>query len=81
MGTIKYRKGKYITEAEEIKKRWQEYTEELYKKSLNDPGNQSGVVTHLEPEILQCEVKGALGSTTTNEASEGDGLQLGYFKS
>ena len=81
MGHDKRKKWKDLTEAKEIKKRWQEYTEELYKKSLNDPDNQSGVVTHLEPEILECEVKGALGSVTTNQASEGDGLQLGYFKS
>jgi len=80
-GHDKGKKWKDLTEAKEIKKRWQEYTEELYKKSLNDPDNQSGVVTHLEPEILECEVKGALGSVTTNQASEGDGLQLGYFKS
>ena len=64
MGTIKDRNGKNLTEAEEIKKRWQEYTEELYKKGLNDPDNYDGVVTHLEPDILECEVKRALGSIT-----------------
>ena len=58
-----------LTEAEDIKKRWQEYTEELYKKYLNDPGNYDGVITHLEPDILECEVKGTLGSITMNKAS------------
>ena len=62
MGTIKNRNGKDLTEATEIKKRWQEYTEELYKKDLNDADNLDGVITHLEPDILECEVKGALGS-------------------
>ena len=66
MGTIKDRKGKDLTEAEEIKRRWQEYTEELYKKGLSDRNNHNGVVTHLEPDILQCEVKWALGSITMN---------------
>ena len=61
-----------ITEAEEIKKRWQEYTEEIHKKGLNDPDNHDGVVAHLEPDILECEVKWALGSITTNNASGGD---------
>ena len=79
MGTIKKRNSKDLTE-EEIKKRWQEYTE-LYKKDLHDPDNHDGVVTHLEPDILECEVKQALGSITTNKASEGDGFQLSYFKS
>ena len=80
MGTIKDRNGKDLTEAEDTKKRWQEYTEELYKKGLNDSDNYDGVVTHLEPEILQCEVKWALGSITTNlvEVME---FQLSYFKS
>ena len=64
MGTIKDRKGKNLTEVEEIKKRWQEYTEELYKKHLNDQDNHDGVVTHLEPDIPECEVKWALGSIT-----------------
>ena len=63
-----------LTEAEDIKKRWQEYTEELYKKDLNDPGNHDGVITHLEPDILECEVKWALGSITTQKASRGDGI-------
>ena len=69
------------TEAEDIKKRWQQYTEELYKKDLNDPDNHDGVITHLEPDILEFEIKGALGSITTNKASGGDGIQLSYFKS
>jgi len=72
MGTIKDRNGMDLTEAEEIKKRWQEYTEELYKKDLNDPGNHDGVFTHLEPDILECEVKWALGSIIMNKASGGD---------
>ena len=65
-----------LTEGEEIKKRWQEYTEKLYKKDLNDPDNQDGVITHLEPDILECEVKWALGSITTNKASGGDGIPV-----
>ena len=73
MGSIKDRNGKNLTEAEDIKKRWQEYTEELYKKDLHDPDNHDGVITHLEPDILECEVKWALGSITTNKASGGDG--------
>jgi len=81
MGTIKDRYSKDLTEAEDIKKRWQEYTEELYKKDLNDPHNHDGVVIHLEPDILECEVKWALGSITTNKPSGGDGIQLSYFKS
>ena len=67
-------------EAEDIKKRWQKYTE-LYKKNIHDPDNHNGVVTHLEPEILECEVKWVLGSITMNKASEGGGIQLSYFKS
>ena len=67
MGTIKNRNGKDLTEAKEIKKRWQEYTEELYQKSLNDPENHNSVVTHLEPEMLECEVKWALGNITKNK--------------
>ena len=63
-----------LTEAEDIKKRWQEYTEELYKKDLNDPDNHNGVITHLEPDILECKVKWALGSITTNKASRGNGI-------
>jgi len=74
MDIIKDRNGKKRTEAEEIKKRWQEYTEELYKKNINDPDNHDGVVIHLEPDILECEVKWALGSITTNKASGGDGI-------
>jgi len=74
MGMIKSRNSKDPSEAEEIKKRWQEYTEELYKKGLNDPDNHDGVITHLEPDILECEVKWALGSITMNKASGGDGI-------
>ena len=83
MGSIKDRNGMQITEAEDIKKRYQEYTKELYKKDLHDPDNHNGVLTHihLEPDILECEVKWALESITTNKASGGDGLQLSYFKS
>ena len=69
MGTVKDRNGTDLTEAEDIKKRWQEYTEELYKKDLHDPNNHDGVITHLEPDILECEAKWALGSTTMNKAS------------
>ena len=81
MGLIKDRNGIDITEEEDIKKRWQEYTEELYKKDLHDQDNHDGVITHLEPDILECEVKWALGSITTNKASGGDEFQLSYFKS
>ena len=81
MGMIKDRNGKDLTEAEEIKKRWQEYTEELYKKGLNDLDNHSGMVTHLESDILECEVKWALGSITTNKDSGSDAFHLSYFKS
>ena len=70
-----------LTEAEDIKKRWQEYTQELYKKDLHDPDNHHGVITLLQPDILECEAKWALGSITTNKASGGDGFQLSYFKS
>ena len=69
-----------LTEAEDIKKRWQEYTEELYKKDLHDPDNHDGVITHLEPYILECEVKWALGSITTNQASGGDGIPVELFQ-
>ena len=69
-----------LTEAEDIKKRWQEYTEELYQKDLHDPGNYAGVITHLEPDILECEVKWALESITTNKASEGDGIPAELFQ-
>ena len=72
MGPIKDRNSKDVTEAKEIKKRWQEYTEELYKYGLKDPDNHSGVVAHLEPDILECEVKWALGNITTNKPSGGD---------
>ena len=73
MGSIKDRNGMYLTKAEDIKKRWQEYTEELYKKELHNPDNHDGVITHLEPDILECEVKWALESITTNKASGGEG--------
>ena len=76
MSTIKDRNGMDLTEAEEIKKRWQEYTEQLYKKDLHDPDNHSGVITHLEPDILECEVRWALESITTNKASGGDGIPV-----
>jgi len=74
MGTIKDRNGKDLTEAEDFKKRCQEYTEELYKKDLNDPDNLDGVITHLEADILACKVKRGLGSITTNKARGGDGI-------
>ena len=80
MGTIKDKNGKDLTEAEEIKKRWQEYTEELHRKGLNDLDNHDGVVTHLEPDNLECEVKWALGSITTNKASGGDGILIELFQ-
>ena len=80
MGTIKDRNGRDLTEAEDIKKRWQEYTEELYKKDLHSPDNQDGVITHLEPDILECEVKWALGSNTMNKASGGDGIPAELFQ-
>ena len=76
MGSIKDRNGMDITEAEDIKKRWQEYTEELYKKDLQDPDNYEGVITHLQPDILKCEVKWALGSITMNKARGGDGISV-----
>ena len=81
MGTIKDRNGEDLTEVEEIEKRWQEYTEELYKKGLNDLDNHDGAITPLELDILEFEVKCVLGSITTNKASGGDGFQLIYFKS
>ena len=80
MGSIKDRNNKDLTEAEEIMKRWQECPEELYKKGLNDPDNDDGVITHLEPDILECEVKWALESITTNKASGGDGMLVELFK-
>ena len=79
MGTIKDRNSADLTEAEDIKKRWQEYTEELYKKDLHNPDNHEGV-THLEPDILECEVKLALGNITTNKASGGDGIPVELFQ-
>ena len=79
MGTIKDRNGIDLTEAEDIK-RWQEYTEEPYKKDLNNPDNHDAVFTHLQPDILECEVKWALGSITTNKASGGDGIPVELFQ-
>ena len=79
MGTVKDRNGMDLTEAEDIKKRWQEYTE-LYKKDLHDPDNHNGVITHLESDILECKVKRALGSITTNKASGGDGIPVELFQ-
>ena len=87
MGTIKDRKSVHLTETADTKKRWHEYTEELYRKDLNDPDNHDGVITHLEPDILEYKVKWALGSITMNKASGGVGIpevvkfQLSYFKS
>ena len=82
MGSIKDRNGMDLTEAEDIKKRWQEYMEELYKKDLHDPDNHDGVISHLEPVILECDVKWALGSITMNKTSGGDGIHnLSCFKS
>ena len=80
MGSIKDRNGMDLTEAEDIKKRWQEYTEELYKKDLHTPDNHNGVITHLKPDILECKVKWALGSITTNKASGGDGIPDELFQ-
>ena len=80
MGSMKDRNGMDLTEAEDIKKRWQEYTEERYKKDLHDPDNHCGVITHLEPDILECEVKRALGSITMNKASGGDGIPAELFQ-
>ena len=81
MSLIKDRNGMDLTEAEDIKKRWQEYTEELYKKDLHDPDNHDGMITHVEPDILECEVKGALESITTNKASGGEEIPLELFQS
>ena len=81
MGLIKDRNGMHLTEAEDIKKRWQEYTEELYKKYLHDQDTHDGVITHLEPDILECEVKWALGGIATNKVVEVMEFQLSYFKS
>ena len=80
MGSIKDRNGMDLTEAEDIKKRWWEYTEELYKKDPHDPDNHDDVITHLEPDILKSEVKWALGSITTNKASGGDGIPVELFQ-
>ena len=80
MGSVKDRNGMYLTEAEDIKKRWQEYTEELYKKDLHNPDKHDGVITHLEPDILKCKVKWALGSITMNKASGGDGIPVELFQ-
>ena len=80
MGSIKDRNGMDLTEAEDIKKRWQEYTEALYKKDLHDPDNLDYVITNLEPDILECEVKWALESITTNKASRGDGIPVELFQ-
>ena len=80
MGSIKDWNGRDLTEAEDIKKRWQEYTEELYKKDLHDPDNHNGVITHQEPDILECEVKWTLESVTTNKASGGDGIPVELFQ-
>ena len=79
MGSMKDRNGMDLIEAEYIKKRWQEYTEELYKKDLHDPDNHDGVITYLEPDILECKVKWVLGSITTNKASGGDGIPVELF--
>ena len=81
MSTIKDRNGMNVTEAEDIKKRWQEYTKELYKKDLHDPDNHDGAITHLEPDILECKVKWALESITRNKANGGDGIPVEQFKS
>ena len=81
MGTIKDRNDIDLTEAEDIKKRWQEYMEELYKKDLHDPDNHEGVITDLEPDIVECEVKWALGSIIINKSGRGDGITAELFKS
>ena len=80
MGSIKDRNGIHLIEAEDIKKRWQEYTEKLYKKDLHDQDNHNGVITHLEQDILECEVKWALENITTNKASRGDGIPVELFQ-
>ena len=80
MGSIKDRNGMDLTEAENIKKRWQEYREELYKKDLHDPDNHDDRITHLEPDILECEVKRAFESITTNKANGGDGIPVELFQ-
>ena len=80
LSSIKDRNGMDLTEAEDIKKRWQEYTEEVYQEDLQDPDNHDGVITHLEPDILECKIKWALGSITTNTASGGDGIPVELFQ-
>ena len=80
-GSIRDRNGMNLTEAEDIKKRWQEYTEELYKKDLNEPENHDDMITHLEPDILECKLKWALGGIIINKASGGNGIPMSYFKS
>ena len=80
MGTIKDRNSMNLRKADDIKKRWQEYTEDLYKKDLHNPDNQDGVITHLEPDILECEVKWALESITMNKANRGDGIPAELFQ-
>ena len=80
MGAIKDRNGRELTEAEDIKKRWQEYTEELHKKDLHDPDNHDGVITHLEPDIRECKVKWAWESITMNKGSGGDGIPVELFQ-
>ena len=80
MSTIMGRSGMDLVEAEDIKKRWQEYTEELYKKDFHDPDNHNGVITHLKPDILECKVKWALGSITMNKANGGDGIPVELFQ-
>ena len=80
MGSIKDRNGRDIKAAEDIKKRWQEYTEELYKKDLHEPDNHDGVITHVEPDILECELKWALGSITISKASGGDRIPVELFQ-
>ena len=81
MGSIKNRNGRDLTEAEDVKKRWQEYTKELCEKDLHDPENHDGVITHLEADILKCKVKWVLGSITMNKASGGDGISIELFQS
>ena len=80
INTIKDRNGMDLTEAEDIKKRWQEYTEKLYKRDLHDPDNHNGVITHLEPDILECEVRWALGSITMTKTTGGDGIPVELFQ-
>ena len=80
MGSIKDRNGMDLKEAEDIKESWQEYTEELYKNNLHDPNNHDGLIPHLDPDILECEVKWAVGSITTNKASGGDGIPVELFQ-